>query len=102
MVSQVAFFLPDLWVASADTSGVGWSGAPLSQGGRGEAAGMWGPVKWGPRFAMQSVGLRRECAAASPWFAKWLFSCLFAGLRFNHAWRGSTEAAHCADLLKRC
>ncbi|MBA0385893.1 hypothetical protein D7Y34_19745 [Stenotrophomonas maltophilia] len=63
---------------------------------------MWGPVKWGPRFAMQSVGLRRECAAASPWFAKWLFSCLFAGLRFNHAWRGSTEAAHCADLLKRC
>lgn len=26
------------------------------------------------------------------WFAKWLFSCPYAGLRFTHAWRGSTEA----------
>ncbi|MDZ5832062.1 hypothetical protein U4I41_06815, partial [Stenotrophomonas maltophilia] len=40
-----------------------WS--PLESRGRGEAAGMWGLMKWGPRFAAQSVGLRRECAAAS-------------------------------------
>jgi hypothetical protein len=26
---------------------------------------MWRLMKWGPRFAAQSVGLRRECAAAS-------------------------------------
>ncbi|WP_220452927.1 hypothetical protein, partial [Stenotrophomonas sp. AG209] len=34
-----------------------WS--PLESRGRGEAAGMWGLMKWGPRFAAQSVGLRR-------------------------------------------
>ena len=71
LVRQVAFFLPvRRLMRRVMRLRMPWrcpEWSPLESRGRGEAAGMSGLMKWGPRFAAQSVGLRRECATASHW-----------------------------------
>ncbi|PSD28245.1 hypothetical protein C7E18_03535 [Stenotrophomonas maltophilia] len=67
----------------------------MSQGGAAKPRGVWRLMKWGPRFAAQSVGLRRECAAASHLVRQVAF---FLPVR----WGGGISSAHGVDRLKQC